>query len=84
VSVGEVIAVGTVLISMGGLIAWINVLRDEVKGLREWRHDVGEKPGYAAFERLVITNQRLDDTNARVARLERRVFNGKRDVHDDR
>ena len=76
-SVGEVFTAAGALIAFGGLITWITVLRADVKTLREWRHDVGEKPGYAAFERLKDTNKRLDETNRRVSRIERRVFNGK-------
>lgn len=76
-SVGEVFTAAGALITFGGLITWITVLRADVKSLREWRHDVGEKPGYAAFERLTATNARVDETNRRVERLELRVFNGK-------
>lgn len=47
----------------------------EVKRLRDWRHDVGEKPGYAAVVRLDDYKALKDRIDADMARRIQRIEN---------
>lgn len=51
----------------------------ELKRLRDWRHGIGEKPGYAATVRLddykVLQADKHGELDRRVARIER-AMNG--------
>ena len=63
-SIGEILAIASALVSLGGLIAnqrWqateIARVDREIEHLRAWRHKVGENPTWAVSEQIV----RLDD-----------------------
>lgn len=59
-------AIGLAVLLLGGMFArqdW------EIRQLREWRHKVGDDPGENHGQLLDLHDERL-------ARLERKVFNG--------
>lgn len=62
------ITIGGVLVTVGILVGKVRSVEEEVKRLREWRHDVGDRPGFAAL----VRNEEHD---RRLSRIER-ALNG--------